>query len=100
MSLEREFQPGEQLAGADPKLNLRVLKTRHDLHNSIGHILGFGEMLLEEAQEHGQDHLRPELEGMLRGAMQMIGQINEDLHTPRIEAGLSNIPALEQLLCD
>jgi CheY-like chemotaxis protein len=32
--------------------------------------------------------------------MQMIGQINEDLHTPRIEAGLSNIPALERLLCD
>src|SRR5438105_1324951 len=100
MSLEREFQPGEQLAGADPKLNLRVLKTRHDLHNSIGHVLGFSEMLLEESQEQGHDHLRPELERLLHSAKRMIAQINEDLDTPKIEAGLSNIPALERLLGD
>src|SRR5206468_12552628 len=94
MSLDSRAQPG------DAKLNLRVLKTRHDLHNSIGHVLGFSEMLLEVVQGHGQDHLRLELEGLLRGAKQMIGQINEDLQTPRVEAGLSNIPALERLLCD
>src|SRR6266446_1035271 len=85
---------------SDPKLHMRVLKTRHDLHNSIGHVLGFSEMLLEEAQERGHDHIRPELERLLQSAKQMIGQINEDLHTPRIEAGLSNLPALERLLCD
>ncbi len=83
-----------------PKLHMRVLKTRHDLHNSIGHILGFSEMLLEEVQEQGHDHMRPELERLLQSAKQIIGQINEDLHTAKIEAGLSNIPALERLLCD
>src|SRR6266478_8487778 len=82
-----------------PKLHMRVLKTRHDLHNSIGHVLGFSEMLLEEAQERGHDHMRPELERLLQSAKQMIGQINEDLHTAKIEAGLSNLPALERLLC-
>src|SRR6266446_1804804 len=83
-----------------PKLHMRVLKTRHDLHNSIGHILGFSEMLLEEVQEQGHDHMRPELERLLQSAKQIIGQINEDLHTAKIEAGLSNLPALERLLCD
>src|SRR6266478_10125806 len=88
------------IRSSDPKLHMRVLKTRHDLHNSIGHILGFSEMLLEEVQEQGHDHMRPELERLLQSAKQIIGQINEDLHTAKIEAGLSNIPALERLLCD
>src|SRR6185295_11620510 len=85
---------------SDPKLHLRVLKTRHDLHNSIGHILGFGEMLLEEATEQGKDELRPESERLIQSANKMIAQINEDLRTPKIEGGLSNISALERLLCD
>src|SRR5207245_7349958 len=84
---------------SDPKLNLRLIKARHDLHNSIGHVLGFSEMLLEQAQEQGQDPLRPELERLVQSAKQMIAHINEDLHTSKIEAGLSNIPALERLLC-
>src|SRR2546422_3852249 len=84
---------------SDPKLNMRVIKARHDLHNSIGHVLGFSEMLLEEAREEGRDHLRPELEQLLQSAKQMIGQINELLDTPKIEAGFSDIPGLERVLC-
>src|SRR5436309_10345370 len=93
--------PQERVSSpSDAKLHMRVMKTRHDLHNSIGHVLGFSEMLLEEAQEHGRDNMRPELENLLHSSKQMIGQINEDLHTPKIEGGLSNLPALERLLCD
>src|SRR5712672_1974052 len=40
-----------------PSLTLRVSRARHDLHNSIGHILGFSEMLLDEVQEPGQEKL-------------------------------------------
>src|SRR5580765_6498775 len=85
---------------SDPKLNMRVLKTRHDLHNSIGHVLGFSEMLLEESREQGHDGLRPGLEHLVQGSKQMIAQLNEDLQTPRIEAGLSNISGLERQLRD
>jgi class 3 adenylate cyclase len=100
MSLDSTQVVVAPVSSSDPKLHMRVLKIRHELHNSIGHILGFSEMLLEEAGEQGRDHLRPELERILQSAKQMIGQINEDLHTPKIEAGLSNLPALERLLCD
>lgn len=85
---------------SDHKLNLRVLKTRHELHNSIGHVLGFGEMLLEEALERGQEQLRLELDRIVTGAKQVIARINEELDTSRIEAGQSNIPGLENLLSD
>jgi class 3 adenylate cyclase/CheY-like chemotaxis protein len=83
---------------ADPKLHMRVMKTRHDLHNSIGHVLGFGEMLLEEAREQGRDQLRPALEALARGAKDIITQINEQLETSRIQAGLSNLSGLERSL--
>src|SRR5207244_4563233 len=83
---------------SDPKLHMRVMKTRHDLHNSIGHVLGFGEMLLEEAREQGRDQLRPALEQLARSAKEMITQINEHLETSRIQAGLSDLVRLERLL--
>jgi len=47
---------------SDPKLHMRVLKTRTICTIPFGHVLGFSEMLLEEAQEHGRDNMRPELE--------------------------------------
>lgn len=86
-------------SAADLKLNMRVIKTRHDLHNSIGHVLGFSEMLLEEVQEQGRAQFRPQLEAMLQSAKQMIGLLNEHLETARIEAGLGDLSRLEQQLC-
>src|SRR5205807_7613648 len=83
---------------SDPKLNMRMIKARHDLHNSIGHVLGFSEMLLEEAHEQGRADLVPELEGLLQSSRTIIAQINEHLETPRIQAGFSDLPALQHLL--
>jgi len=83
----------------DPKLNMRVIKARHDLHNSIGHVLGFSEMLLEEAQEQGRRNLIAELASLLESSRHMIAQINEHLETPRIQAGFTDLPGLQRLLC-
>ncbi len=85
-------------AAPDPKLHMRVIKTRHDLHNCIGHILGFSEMLLEEAREQGRDHLRAQLEQMALSTSRVIAQVNEHLETSRIQAGLSDLLGLEQFL--
>src|SRR5262252_7374144 len=85
-------------AAADPKLHMRVMRMRHDLHNSTGHVLGFGEMLLEEARERGRDQIRPALEELVRGANEIIAQINEQLETSRIQTGMSDLPGLERLL--
>lgn len=76
--------------------SIRVAKARHGLHNSIGQILGFAEMLLEESQEQGRGQLRGGLESILRSASQMIGQINDSLDAPKIESGLVDLRQLQQ----
>jgi class 3 adenylate cyclase len=75
---------------------LRVAKARHGLHNSIGQILGFAEMLLEETQEQGHVNLRGGLELILRKASQMVGQINDSLDAPKIESGLVDLRQLQK----
>src|SRR5437667_7333871 len=79
-------------ARGDSQLSLRVTKARHDLHNSIGHILGFSEMWLEEFREE-------ELELIFRTAGEMRAQINEGLSAPRIESGVVDLPSLQSQLC-
>jgi class 3 adenylate cyclase len=82
----------------DEKLNSRVTKTRHDLHNLIGHIMGFGEMLLEDAREQQREHHCRELEAIVQTATDIIAQINEDLVTTRIESGQGSLSRLETVL--
>src|SRR5437867_244918 len=80
-------------------LSVRVIKARHDLRNSLTHILGFSEILLEEIQEQGRDHLRSDLQFIQRTAAQLMEQVSEKLDTPRIEAGHINLSALEAEVC-
>ena len=65
----------------------RVSKVRHDLNNTLGHILGFAEMLVEEAQEAGQKKLLPDLELVFRTAQTLVEQTRESLNTARVAAG-------------
>ena len=83
-------------AAAGLPFGLRVARARHGLHNSIGQILGFAEMLVEEAQEQGHSHLRAGLETIHRTATQMIGQINDGLDAPKIELGLVDLRQLQR----
>ena len=79
--------------------SLRVSKARHDLQNSIGHILGFTEILLEEIQEQGRERLRPDLEFISQTATQMIANIKECLDAPKIESAPGNVQALQKQIC-
>src|SRR5260370_38219328 len=80
-------------------LGLRVVKTRHDFHNSLTHILGFSELLLEETQERGRDHLRPDLDLIHRTAGLLMQQISDNLDAPKIKAGHINLASLERQIC-
>jgi adenylate cyclase len=82
----------------DEKLNMRVIKARHDLHNTIAHVLGFSEMLLEDARKDGLHNLCPKLERLVQTGEEMIAHVNENLVTSKVEGGLANLPRLERLL--
>src|SRR5436190_4711033 len=85
-------------APATPSLSLPISRARHDLHNTLGHILGFAEMLLELAEESGGEKLRPELDLIRQIATQMISRTNETLDAAKIEAGRSDLGALQTQL--
>jgi adenylate cyclase len=95
-------EPPETTRGetADLPFPLRVARVRHDLNNSITHIVGFGEILLEEVQEQGREPLRADLELINRTAGEMMKHINESLNSQRIEAGLAALAQLQERLCD
>ena len=88
--------PSSQQRQAAAALGLRVVKTRHDFHNSLTHILGFSEMLLEEAQEIGREHLRDDLELIQRAARLLMNQISDKLDAPKIKAGHIDLSSLQR----
>lgn len=87
-------------AGDDSPFGQRVSKVRHDLRNSIGHILGFADMLREDAQEQGSDAPRKELELICRVANRMTTQANACLEARKIRSAPASVRTLQQQLAD
>ena len=60
---------------------LRLLgRVRHDLRSPLGHILGFVEILLEEAAASGADGLMEGLRSILQVANEALGRVNAVLN--------------------
>jgi len=68
---------------------------RHELRTPLGHIIGYGEMLLEELEGGGERALVEELRRLHRDARQLLGRLNDVLAAP---ASGSAVPVLESLL--
>ena len=71
---------------------------RHELHTPLNHIIGFSEMLLEEADDVGSGALVPALRSVLEEARRFLGLLNDfidraaneaDIDRARMEAELS-----------
>ncbi len=77
----------------------RVSKARHDLNNSIGHVLGFAEMLVEEAQEPGQGKLLRDLELVFQTARHLAAQTSEALAARRVAAGHRDFREFHESVC-
>ncbi len=64
---------------------------RHELRTPLNHIIGYSELLLEEAGERGRTELEPGLHRVHEDARQLLGLINDFLAPSRIEAGAVNL---------
>jgi adenylate cyclase len=60
---------------------------RHELRTPLNHIMGYGEMLLEDGPAGPAAKLGPELRQILGEARRLLGMINDLLAPARIEAG-------------
>jgi adenylate cyclase len=69
-------------------------KARHDVHNSLGHILGFSEMLLEDFGDQSGEELRAGLGMLNRTAREAMGRLRQALDASRIASGLCDLPML------
>src|SRR5206468_3413128 len=56
--------------------SLYLAKVRHDLRTPINHIIGYCEMLQEEADEPSWTNFLPDLERVLEGGKQLLGLVN------------------------
>ncbi|TAK93864.1 MAG: response regulator, partial [Verrucomicrobia bacterium] len=77
---------------------LSVSKVRHDLRNSIGHVLGFADLLLEDAQESGRAAARSDLELIVRAANRVTTQVNATLDARKIKTVPASVSALQSLI--
>jgi DNA-binding response OmpR family regulator len=59
----------------------------HELRTPMNAIIGYSEMLQEEAQDLGQDNFIPDLQKIQNAAKHLLGLINDILDLSKIEAG-------------
>lgn len=81
-------------ATGDALLAERLSQARHDLRNPLSGILGFSEILIEEAHDAGETSWIHEFERINRAASEMLRAINEHLNP---EALLAEAGGLERL---
>ena len=74
-----------------------VLKhLRHELHTPLNHIIGYSEMLLEDAVEGQISSLEPGLRTVHDNAQRLLVLINDVLGKARVDAGEVNVARLSE----
>jgi adenylate cyclase len=72
-------------ASRNPKAFLSRL--RHELRTPLNAMIGYSEMLLEEAAERGQADFIPDLQKIHTASSQLLARVNDSLDPARLEAG-------------
>lgn len=82
----------------EKSLDERTAKVRHDLKNPLTHILGFAEMLLEDAHSTGAIDFEPGLLSICEAGDEMMRRIQECLDPPTLQADPGAVRALQEHL--
>jgi DNA-binding response OmpR family regulator len=75
-----------------------VAELRHNLRTPVNHIVGYAEMLLEDAGDDPDDGRRRPLEGTLQAARRVLQLINESLSSGRTTIAPADLRALYEAL--
>ena len=67
---------------------------RHELRTPLNHIIGYSEMLLEDAADGRATALEPGLRTVHENAQRLLALVNDFLGQPRVEAGEAVVPRL------
>jgi DNA-binding response OmpR family regulator len=75
-----------------------IAHLRHELRTPLNHIIGYGEMLLEEAEESDRRTLSPYLHRILENGRELLGLVNELLAPGKAESRAVDFGALSRAL--
>lgn len=71
---------------------------RHELRTPINHIVGYSEMLQEEATDRGQEGFIPDLQRIHAAGQQLLVLINDNLNPAKMETGEMSVSQLRHEL--
>src|SRR6266536_593147 len=83
-------QPPSAAAGL--VVSTQVSKARHDLRNPLSDILGFGQILQEEALAAGHLHLIPDFQNVQEAATHIFVEVNHCLNLDTIKSEPESLP--------
>jgi adenylate cyclase len=84
--------------GTDPSGPVRLAKLRHDLRTPINHIIGYSEILIEDAAGAAPESLIADLERIRSGGQQLLVLINHHLSAEVFFGGTPNLQQLSHEL--
>jgi len=70
-----------------------LANVRHELRTPMHHIIGYSEVLMEEAEDHGQSRYVPDLKKIHLAGEHLLGLINDLLNPSQIEAAQRGMDA-------
>ncbi len=72
---------------ANRSKSLFLANMSHELRTPLNAVIGYSDLLIEEAEDEGDTHLVPDLEKIRTAGKHLLGLINEVLDLSKIEAG-------------